>query len=298
MDLSPLAVPNAEPTDVPLSWEILIIVLSILASGLLAAAEMALSSARRSRLEEQSPVGQRRRPDRLAIGRSTQRRRAGDPRRRDVALHAGGRPRRTRAGRLLGATTCPAPLGAAGGIPRGDRPGGRGAGGCVPRCWCWARLCPSGWPWPPRNETALAVALPIATLARVVRPLVWLVDAAAELILSLLGPKAQAGASVSVEDIEWLLRDSTREGILEPSEQLVASRALHLGDRAVKEIMRPRVEIDAIDVDTPPDEVIGAVAMAGFSRLPVHEGDLDHILGFVYTKDLLAAAAHGLADRA
>ena len=51
--------------------------------------------------------------------------------------------------------------------------------------------------------------------------------------------------------------------------------------------MRPRIEIDALDVDTPPDEVIGAVAMAGFSRLPIHEGDLDHIIGFVYTKDLL-----------
>ena len=68
---------------------------------------------------------------------------------------------------------------------------------------------------------------------------------------------------------------------------MVARRALRLGDRTVREIMRPRIEIDALDVDTPPEEVIGAVAMAGFSRLPVHEGDLDHIIGFVYTKDLL-----------
>ena len=72
-----------------------------------------------------------------------------------------------------------------------------------------------------------------------------------------------------------------------PAEQMVARRALRLGDRTVREIMRPRIEIDALDVDTPADEVIGAVAMAGFSRLPVHEGDLDHIIGFIYTKDLL-----------
>ena len=51
--------------------------------------------------------------------------------------------------------------------------------------------------------------------------------------------------------------------------------------------MRPRIEIDALDVDTPAEEVIGAVAMAGFSRVPIHEGDLDNIIGFVYTKDLL-----------
>ena len=45
--------------------------------------------------------------------------------------------------------------------------------------------------------------------------------------------------------------------------------------------------------EEPPEEVIGTVAMAGFSRLPVHEGDLDHIIGFVYTKDLLRQQAQG-----
>jgi putative hemolysin len=79
----------------------------------------------------------------------------------------------------------------------------------------------------------------------------------------------------------------TRTGVLAPGEQTVARRALRFGDRTVREIMRPRVEIDALEVDTPPDEVVGAVAMSGFSRVPIHEGDLDHIIGFVYTKDLL-----------
>ena len=74
---------------------------------------------------------------------------------------------------------------------------------------------------------------------------------------------------------------------MDPAGQMLAHRALRLGDRTVRGIMRPRIEIDALDVDTPADEVIGAVAMAGFSRLPIHEGDLDHIIGFVYTKDLL-----------
>ena len=50
--------------------------------------------------------------------------------------------------------------------------------------------------------------------------------------------------------------------------------------------MRPRIDLDAMDVETPPDAVIGTVAMAGFSRLPVYEGDLDHIIGFVHIKDL------------
>jgi putative hemolysin len=108
-----------------------------------------------------------------------------------------------------------------------------------------------------------------------------------EVLLRLLERRRGAAPGVSLDDIEHLLLNSASDGSIAPSEQLVASKALRLGERTVKEIMRPRIEIDALDVDTPPEEVIGAVAMAGFSRLPVHEGDLDHIIGFVYTKDLL-----------
>jgi putative hemolysin len=54
----------------------------------------------------------------------------------------------------------------------------------------------------------------------------------------------------------------------------------------VTSILRPRVDIDALDIDTPSDEVIGAIAMSGFSRVPVCEGDIDHIVGFVYIKDV------------
>jgi len=67
----------------------------------------------------------------------------------------------------------------------------------------------------------------------------------------------------------------------------VATEALRLGERTVRDIMRPRIDLDAMDVATPPDEIIGAVAMAGYSRLPVYERDLDHILGYILLKDVL-----------
>lgn len=140
-----------------------------------------------------------------------------------------------------------------------------------------------------RNAEVLArlVALPMRGLEIVARPVVWLMEIASGSVLTLLRSRRKYELSVSVEDIEHLIRTGTRQGLLEPAEQMVARKALRLSDRTVREIMHPRIEIDALDVDTPPDEVIGAVAMAGFSRLPIHEGDLDHIIGFVYTKDLL-----------
>ncbi len=131
------------------------------------------------------------------------------------------------------------------------------------------------------------LAPPLAAVQAVLRPVVWFLEATANVLLRCVGFRAAAERRLSVEDVEHLIRACGRDGVLDPAEQMLARRALRLGDRTVRDIMRPRIEIDALDVDTPPDEVIGAVAMAGFSRVPVHEGDLDNIIGFVYTKDLL-----------
>ena len=87
--------------------------------------------------------------------------------------------------------------------------------------------------------------------------------------------------------IEHLLEAGRAEGVLEAVEQAVATEALRLGERTVRDIMRPRIDLDALDIETPPDEVLGAIAMAGYSRLPVYEGSLDHILGYVSLKDVL-----------
>jgi putative hemolysin len=139
------------------------------------------------------------------------------------------------------------------------------------------------------NAEAIAGWLPrpLAAMQTVIRPILWVPEAVAHLVVRCLGFREVNDESLSIEDIEDLIRAGGHEGVLDPTEQLLARRALRIGDRTVRDIMHPRIEIDALDVDTPPDEIIGAVAMAGFSRLPIHEGDLDHIIGFIYTKDLL-----------
>ncbi len=98
---------------------------------------------------------------------------------------------------------------------------------------------------------------------------------------------------MSVDDIEQLLETGRAEGVLEAVEQAVAVEALRLGERTVRDIMRPRIDIDALDVATPPDEIIGAIAMAGYSRLPVYEGSIDHILGYIAIKDVLRTSWMG-----
>jgi putative hemolysin len=133
---------------------------------------------------------------------------------------------------------------------------------------------------------AVFVAPVMNALATVARPVVWAMGASSDAVLWVFRLREGAEPTVSIDDIEHLIDTGTAEGIVEPLEQKLALEALRLGEHTVREIMRPRIDLDAMDVDTPPDEILGTVAMAGFSRLPVYEGDLDHIVGFVHIKDL------------
>ena len=133
---------------------------------------------------------------------------------------------------------------------------------------------------------AIFVAPVMNFMATVARPIVWCMGASTDAVLWLLRLRAGAEPTVSLDDIEHLIDTGTAEGVVEPLEQKLALEALRLGEHTVRDIMRPRIDLDAMDVDTPPDEILGTVAMAGFSRLPVYEGDLDHVIGFVHIKDL------------
>ena len=139
-----------------------------------------------------------------------------------------------------------------------------------------------------KAEAFARLAAPTMQLfAWVARPLVWGMSLATSAMLFLLGAGKQTEPSVSVDDIEHRLHTGRAEGVLEAVEQAVASEALRLGERNVRDIMRPRIDLDALDVATPQTEIVGAIAMAGYSRLPVYEGSLDHIIGYVSIKDVL-----------
>jgi len=146
-----------------------------------------------------------------------------------------------------------------------------------------------------RNAERLArLAAPlIQGLSWVAAPLVWCLNVGTSAVMFCLGARGSHQPTVSVDDIEQLLEAGRAEGVVEAVEQAVAVEALRLGERTVRDIMKPRVDVDALDVDTPADEVSGAVAMAGYSRLPVYEGSLDRILGYVSVKDVLRTSWMG-----
>jgi putative hemolysin len=133
---------------------------------------------------------------------------------------------------------------------------------------------------------ARVVSFPMSIMSRLARPFVAMLSGVSTAILFVFRVKGVDGPSVSVEDIEHLIETGHAEGVFNVSEKEVAMEALQLGDKKVKDILRPRVDMEALDVDTPQDEVMGSIAMAGFSRIPVYQETLDQIIGFVYIKDV------------
>jgi len=137
------------------------------------------------------------------------------------------------------------------------------------------------------NLLAAVVSRPMYWLAVIARPAVWLMAASTDVVLKLLGSHGSDHPEVSLDDIQHLLEQVEAQGAIESVEKQLAVEAMRLGDHTVREVMRPRLEMDALDVDTPEQEVLGALAMAGFSRLPVYEENLDHIIGYVHLKDIV-----------
>lgn len=134
---------------------------------------------------------------------------------------------------------------------------------------------------------ARAVAVPLDILSRLAYPLVWVMGISTNLVLRLLGAGGDYSSKLHLEDIEQAIRAGEHQGLLDSAEEQLARRSLRFGDRLARDIMQPRLDIDALDVATPADEIPGATALAGYSRLPVYEGSLDQIIGYVHIKDVL-----------
>ena len=122
--------------------------------------------------------------------------------------------------------------------------------------------------------------------ARVV--MVWSSSA----ILWLLGQRDASDAAPAIpvmteEDVTSLVREGAERGIFEEVEQELIEGVFEFTDTAAREVMVPRVRMQALEVSTPPEEVTRKLVDIGHTRVPVYRGDLDHVVGVLYFKDVL-----------
>ncbi|MBI3913997.1 MAG: HlyC/CorC family transporter [Chloroflexi bacterium] len=152
------------------------------------------------------------------------------------------------------------------------------------------------------EETALIVARPTMLFENFFRPVIWVLNGAGNGLLKLLGLRRPAGHQLvhSVEELKMLVSASTESGELEPREKEMLHNVFAFSDKTVREVMTPRPAIVAVDEDSTIAEFLQTFRESAHERFPVYANSVDNIIGFVAIKDILralAANADARADR-
>jgi len=141
---------------------------------------------------------------------------------------------------------------------------------------------------------ALLIGPLVWTIARLVGPAVRALTASSNLVLRPFGDRTTFTESrLSPEELQELVEQAGKTGALDEETSEIASRALDFGVLTAGEIMLPRNRIDAIPRNATFDEVKQILLEAGHARMPVYDGSLDNIVGYVSAKDVLALAWEG-----
>jgi len=148
-----------------------------------------------------------------------------------------------------------------------------------------------------RNPEPLAVLLapPMMLLARVTAPLVWLLDRSSNVIFRLFRIDPASADHVTVEELQLVVAEASRHGVIEESERAIISGVVRLADRPVREVMTPRTEVDWLDADAGLDALREALLETPHTRLPVGLGSVEDIIGCVQARDIMAALFRGEA---
>jgi len=112
----------------------------------------------------------------------------------------------------------------------------------------------------------------------------------------LVGPR-QRRAGVSESELLAMADVAMEEEVIEHQERELIHSVIEFGDTIVREVMVPRPDMCVVEADLSVSEVLGVAMAAGFSRLPVHEGNLDDIVAIANAKDLIRAERAGAGDR-
>jgi len=114
--------------------------------------------------------------------------------------------------------------------------------------------------------------------------------ASADVVLRLWGDAVPDEDSTSPEEVEFLVRRGTAQGIFLPVQERMITRIFNYADLMTRDVMTPRTEIVALEAQISTEVALQVAKDSGFSRFPVYLGDIDHVLGYVHIKDLIWSA--------
>jgi putative hemolysin len=138
------------------------------------------------------------------------------------------------------------------------------------------------------ERLAALVAPPMQRLSKLTAPAVKLLSISTDAVLWLLGVRNMEDSPVTDEEITTMIRHGVETGVFEAVEHDMVEGIFRLGDRHISSLMTPRTEIVWLNTGDPKEDNRRKIVESHFSRFPVGDGDLDHVVGLVQAKDILA----------
>jgi putative hemolysin len=138
---------------------------------------------------------------------------------------------------------------------------------------------------------AALVAPPVELLEKALAPVVWVLERSAELVLRPLGVREViAGEGIrSADELRALVDEAEGSGVIGRAQEQLLHNVFDFGTREVRDVMVPARDVEWIDADARPPAAVARFLGAPHRRYPVARGDLDHLVGEVHTRDIVAA---------
>jgi CBS domain containing-hemolysin-like protein len=150
---------------------------------------------------------------------------------------------------------------------------------------------PKNWAIRHGDRILELIALPLVIFTYTFYPLIWLLNWATNGVLKMagvaVGPASQ-GLPHTEDELKGLLAQAIAHGTIAKGHQDILTSAFDFTDLKVRQIMTPRTAVDYLLIDQPIGDILRTAQKAAYTRLPLCEGDIDHIIGMVHMKDLFA----------
>ncbi|WP_053983568.1 hemolysin family protein [Niameybacter massiliensis] len=143
-----------------------------------------------------------------------------------------------------------------------------------------------------KSETiALSSVKTIYLVSLIAKPFIKILSLSTLFVLKVTGnSQDNAEEKISEEEIRALVSQSKQDGCIEDEEEVMIDKVFEFNDRIVKEIMTPRKDIFVINIQEDIEVILDKITEFNYSRIPVYEDNIDHIIGLLYTKDLIKEA--------
>lgn len=144
------------------------------------------------------------------------------------------------------------------------------------------------------EKVTLVISFPLRVFYIIFRPFIWVLNGISNVILKMVGIKPSHETEVhSHDELKFLIQQGHETGAIEATDYDIIKNAFDFSERTAKQVMVPRTQLLAIDVEEFDESKLEEVLEARFSRIPCHVGGLDHIVGVLYLKDLLLHIRRG-----